>query len=242
MVRGVFQAPVHGQDGAARGLNRVHYETIATGLRGLGLIARGGFHPEAADGVPGNPVVLVMIGNAGPAMWPVFARERTPGPDAMNRWSRRHIDAVAAQLGARALYPFDGPPWYPFQRWAQRAEPVFPSPIGMLIHAEHGLWHAYRGALAFDCAIEGLPEQGDVTSPCESCADKPCLSTCPVAAFDGRAYDVPTCAAHLRRPEGADCLDLGCRARRACPVGRDAIYLPEQAAFHMAAFLGSREP
>ncbi len=220
----------------------MHYATIAARLTGLGLIARGGFHPEAADGVPGDPAVLVMIGNAGPGMWPVFAREREAGSDPMNRWSRRHIDAVAAELGARALYPFDGPPWYPFQRWAQRAEPVFPSPIGMLIHPEHGLWHAYRGALAFDHAVDGLPERPAVPSPCESCADKPCLTTCPVGAFDGKAYDVPACAAHLRRPEGADCLDLGCRARRACPVGRAATYLPEQAAFHMAAFLGAREP
>ena len=220
----------------------MHYETIAARLAPLGLIARGGFQPEAADGVPGDPAVLVMIGNAGPAMWPVFGAQRTPGPDAMNRWSRQAIDAVAAELGAAALYPFDGPPWYPFQRWAQRAEPVFPSPIGMLIHPEHGLWHAYRGALAFDAAVEGLPDPGGVASPCESCADKPCLTTCPVGAFDGKAYDVPACAGHLRRPEGADCLDLGCRARRACPVGREATYLPAQAAYHMAAFLGAREP
>lgn len=220
----------------------MRYATIAARLEPLGLIARGGFRPSPADGVPGDPAVLVMIGNAGPAMWPVFARERTPGGDPMNRWSRERVDAVAAELGADALYPFDGPPWYPFQRWAQRAEPVFPSPIGMLIHPEHGLWHAYRGALAFDREIEGLPERGEVASPCESCADKPCLTTCPVGAFDGRGYDVPACAGHLRRAEGADCLGLGCRARRACPVGRQATYLPQQAAFHMAAFLGAREP
>jgi len=220
----------------------MHYDTIAARLDRLGLLVRGGFHPEAADGVPGAPAVVVMIGNAGPAMWPVFMDQRTPGADAMNRWSRQNIDAVAAELGAVALYPFDGPPWYPFQRWAQRAEPVFPSPIGMLIHPEHGLWHAYRGALAFDRDVAGLPEAGGVARPCDSCADKPCLTTCPVGAFDGTAYDVPACAGHLRRPEGADCLDLGCRARRACPVGRDATYLPAQAAFHMAAFLGSREP
>src|SRR5690606_16718138 len=125
-------------------------------------------------------------------------------------------------------------------RWAQRAEPVFPSPVGMLIHPEHGLWHAYRCAFAFAGELEGVPERRAVSSPCESCAEKPCLSTCPVGAFDGSAYDVPACAGHLRRPEGADCMGLGCRARRACPVGRAATYLPEQAAFHMAAFLEAR--
>ena len=30
-----------------------------------------------------------------------------------------------------------------------RAEAVAPSPLGILIHPDYGLWHAYRGALAF---------------------------------------------------------------------------------------------
>jgi len=217
-----------------------HHDEIADALRPHGLIARGGFRPGPQDGVPGDPLVLVLVGNAGPAMWPPFQAAREAGPDAMNRWSRHVVDRVAAAFGARALYPFDGPPWLPFQRWAQRAEPVFPSPIGMLIHPAHGLWHAYRGALAFETEIEGLPERAAVESPCESCTDRPCLTTCPVGAFSPAGYDVPACASHLRRPEGADCMELGCRARRACPVGRAATYLPEQAAFHMAAFLGAR--
>lgn len=181
-----------------------------------------------------------MVGNAGPAMWQAFARERPAGADAMNRWTRQVVDRVAAALGARALYPFDGPPWHPFQRWAQRAEAVFPSPVGMLVHPRFGLWHAYRAALAFDAAVDGLPPREATGSPCASCAGRPCLTTCPVAAFDGEGYDVPACAAHLERAEGADCVDLGCRARRACPVGRDRTYLPEQARFHMEAFLDAR--
>ncbi len=217
----------------------MRYEAIAGRLARHGLIARGGFRPLAGDGVPGDAAVVVMVGNAGAAMWRRFAAESDGGRDAMNRWSRRVIDRVAVELGATALYPFDGPPWLPFQRWAQRAEAVFPSPVGMLIHPEHGLWHAYRGALAFTAEVEGLPEAAGAASPCESCADKPCLTTCPVGAFGGDGYDVPACAAHLKAPQGADCMTLGCRARRACPVGRQATYLPEQAAFHMAAFLGA---
>lgn len=217
------------------------YGTIAEALRPLGLIARGGFEPVADDGVPGTPSCVVMVGNAGPQVWPVFEAVRIDGPNPMNRWTRAVLDDVAQRLGATPHYPFSGPPWLPFQRWAQRAEAVFPSPIGMLIHHDHGLWHAYRGALAFDHAIDGLPARDARPSPCESCADKPCLTTCPVAAFDGERYDVDVCAGHLRRAEGADCLDLGCRARRACPVGRDAVYLPAQARFHMDAFLGARD-
>ena len=117
-------------------------------------------------------------------------------PDPLNRWSQRLIDDLAARFGALGLYPFGGPPHWPFQRWAQRAESVWPSPIGMLIHPDHGLWHAYRGALAFAEPID-LPDRVDRPSPCEGCTDKPCLTTCPVGAFTTAGYDVPACAAHI---------------------------------------------
>ena len=217
----------------------MHYETIRSALDPHGLLVRGGFVPLPEDGLSEGLACVVMVGNAGPAMWQVFDQARREEPDAMNRWTRRILDPVGAELGAQVVYPFDGPPWFPFQRWAQRAEPVFPSPIGMLIHPEHGLWHAYRGVLVFQEPVEGLPKRADVASPCESCADKPCLTTCPVNAFGPDGYDVPVCADHLRKVEGADCLELGCRARRACPVGSDVSYLPQQAEFHMQAFLGS---
>ena len=44
-----------------------------------------------------------------------------------------------------ALFPFSCPPFLPFLRWAERAEVVFPSPSGPLIHPVYGLWHTYRG-------------------------------------------------------------------------------------------------
>ena len=218
----------------------VSYDDIVRALAPHGLIARGGFRPETGDGLPESTIVAVMVGNVGPDLWRVFAADRRDEPDAMDRWTRRTLDAIAGRVGASARYPFEGPPWLPFQRWARRCEAVHPSPIGMSIHPEHGLWHAYRGVLAFRTEVSGAPARSDAANPCESCADRPCLAACPVGAFAPGAYDVPVCANHLRSAEGADCMALGCRARRACPVGRHDTYLPEQAAFHMEAFLASR--
>ena len=148
---------------------------------------------------------------------------------------------MAGALSARALYPFEGPPYHPFQRWALRTGGVHVSPIGPLIDPEFGLWHAYRGALAFDERLE-VPDPGGRPSPCESCAEKPCLGACPAGAFtpsgEGMAeYDIPACVAHISSTDGEDCLGGGCLARRACPVGRDAPYGPDQARFHMERFL-----
>ena len=110
----------------------------------------------------------------------------------------------------------------------------------MLIHPVYGLWHAYRGALAFGERVP-VPAAETGTYPCDACPDKPCLTTCPVAAFGPQGYRVAACARHIETPEGADCMTLACRARRACPVGRAFVYDPPQAAFHMAAFRAARQ-
>lgn len=206
-----------------------------------GLIARGGLHPEPSDGVPaaaGRPTgTLVLVGNAGPALWRRFrqAPEAADGrPHPMDRWTRRVVEATAADLGATALYPFGGPPWWPFQRWALRCEPVAPSPLGMLVHPTWGLWHAYRAALYLPERLD-LPERSDIPSPCASCAERPCLEACPVGAFTDGGYDVAACRTHLGADAGAPCLTRGCLARRACPVGGPA-WAPEQAEHHMRAF------
>ena len=169
------------------------FAAVTAAVAAVGLTVRGGFHPTPEDRVPeaGDGAAcrtLVLIGNVGPAMWTAFARARQAEPDVQNApeplesWVTGVIDALGKDLDARSFYPFGVPPYQPFQRWAQRAEAVFLSPIGILIHPDYGLWHAYRGALAFADRIE-LPSSDERPSPCESCADKPCLSSCPVSAF-----------------------------------------------------------
>ena len=148
------------------------------------------------------------------------------------------VGAIAAKAGARALFPFEGPPYHPFQRWAQRAEAVFGSPLGLLVHRDYGLWHAYRAALLLPDALSLERDEGD--SPCLTCVGQPCLTACPVGAFSGEGYDVGACAAHLSTGEGKACLEGGCRARGACPLGGRYIYRQDHLAFHMAAFKRSR--
>ena len=182
---------------------------------------------------------LVMLGFTGKE-WPTFTESPEYGdgkPHPLDRWSYRVVNELARQIGAKPYFPFTAP-LMPFIRWAQKAEPVHPSEIGMMIHPEFGLWRAWRGALAFD-RIMDLPPRDDAPSPCETCAEKPCLSACPVNAMrGGGSYDVATCITHIRTDAGKDCMSGGCLARRACPVGKSYQYAPEQAAFHMRSFRG----
>jgi hypothetical protein len=179
-----------------------------------------------------------MVGNAGGAMWEAFAPHIDGSPDPLNRWTKRVIEPIAKEFGARALYPF-GEPHRPFQRWTLRADSAYQSPLGILIHPEYGLWHALRAALLFAEKLP-LPPRSDAPSPCASCVGRPCLTACPVGAFTGSSYDVDLCAGHLRPPADgaatADCHTIGCHARNACPVGRQWRYPEAQIRFHMAAF------
>ena len=216
-------------------------------LHPYGLAIGGGFHPTAADGVPAmadgrQTETLYLVANLGVAMWPAFSQSPEFGdgtPHPLDRWTRRVLRRVAEDAGAAALFPFGGPPWLPFQRWAMRGGSVTSSPLGILIHPEYGLWHAYRGAIAFDRPLP-VPVPDPRPRPCDSCLDRPCLSACPVNAFRPEGYDVASCRTHVASAAGGRCRDGGCLARRACPVGREHAYPPAQMAFHMKAFLAGR--
>ncbi|WP_413992838.1 ferredoxin [Labrys okinawensis] len=209
----------------------------------LGLALRGAFHCEPGDGVPagrdGDGIkTLVLLGWIGGRQWPSFARSREAGdgaPHPLDRWSKRIVDALATDFDASPFYPFGGPPYLPFQRWAERGDDVFASPLGIYVHPDHGLWHSYRGALGFRERLE-LPERVARAHPCETCEAKPCLSACPVSAFNPGHYDVDRCAAHVKSVKGVTCFTGGCLARRACWVAPDLAYGVDEAGFYMRAF------
>ena len=214
----------------------VAYADIESAFRGPGLIVRGGFE-TAVDEDPASKTI-VLIGNAGPDMWGKFAASIPTGRNPLDTWTKNLVSPRAEELGADTAFPNDRP-YRPFQRWAMRTEPVIPSPLGILIHREFGLWHAYRAALMFDGPVPGIPAWSSITSPCESCTDKPCLTACPVGAFSTAGYDVLECVKYLARTESRPCHDGGCQARMACPVATEWQYDPNQRAFHAAAFFRS---
>src|SRR5262249_42217658 len=114
---------------------------------GGGTPPPGGAAPRGPGGAP--PGAPARLGVAWGGRGPGSAERAAGGADPLDRWSRRVVGGLAAELGAAALYPFGGPPWLPFQRWAKKAEPLHSSPLSVLIHPDWGLWHSYRGALVF---------------------------------------------------------------------------------------------
>jgi ferredoxin len=221
----------------------VLYAEVAAAVRATGMRARGGFVPSSDDRVPVQPGgaatrCVVVIGNIGGEMWPAFRAGERDVRDPLDDWTRRQLRPIADRLGAGFVHPSDEP-FQPFQRWAQRADDVWQSPIGLLIHPDHGLWHAYRGAFLFPFELDGLPPVGQRSSPCLTCAGQPCLSTCPVGAFTLEGYDAEACRGHVHSRAEPVCAEHGCAARLACPVGTGDRYESDQMQFHMRAFAGT---
>lgn len=213
-----------------------------------GLRLRGGWVPGPGDALPLLPhgqqaAVLWLVGVIGSDMWPAFKASpffQDGQPDPLDRWSQAIGSDLAQRWGGRALFPFEGPPYHPFQQWAQRAEPLQTSPLLLQIHPQYGLWHAYRFALALPTLHAGdlplAPVRSAPADLCLRCDGQPCLSACPVQAYDGHGFRLDACAAHLHTEAGTHCMQSGCLARHACPQGASQRYTPEHAAFHMRAF------
>lgn len=220
-------------------------DTLITLAHKSHVVFRGGFAvtqadkvPEHSDGEAAN--TLLLFGQAGQELWPSFSQspEYNDGePHPMDRWSERVGRNIADSLNGQLLLPFGGPEHHPFLSWAIKAESLTSSRLGMLMHPVHGLWHAYRFAISLKESVSDLGEPPEPKDVCASCADEPCLSSCPVNAFDGKTYDVQACAAHLRGHPGGQCLMQGCMARDACPEGLPSRYASEQRKFHMKQFM-----
>ena len=193
----------------------------------------GAFHPEPKDDAPAGCQTLVLLGPHEPGFWDVLTASPEWGAaDPVDRWSARVIGALADALGATALFPFGGPPYQPFIRWALRSGAAWQSPVTILVHDRAGLMVSYRGALAFPKRIELPPPP---LKPCDTC-EKPCLTACPVGALTRQGYDVAACHAYLDTPEGQDCMRRGCAVRRACPVSQTYGRMEDQSAYHMSVF------
>ena len=203
-------------------------ESVLSAVERSGLVPRGAMRVEDAEriGALADVSTIVLIGMAGRSGWDAFAAsaEAHDGLDhPLDRFSRRVIGTLAQNLGAAALYPFGGPPYWPFQRWARRCEPVDPVAARPTSFTRAT---ASMALLSGGARVRAIARRSGAgrrrRAPAQTRAPR---SRASAPARSGRLSSAATmfagCAAHLKSRAGADCMDRGCLARRACPVGAE---------------------
>ncbi|GAB2186823.1 hypothetical protein [Roseibium sp. LAB1] len=214
-------------------------------LAAAGFLLLGGFAPDGTVAVPslanGKEVrSLLLIGSTGPSIWPRLTQSpeyESGQPDSLDRYTRRSLLDLAEASGYEPVFPFEGPPYYPFQQWAMKCGGFSQSPLGVLAHRTYGPWTGFRAAFLSNKPLWAETSDG-LPGPCEACKDKPCIAACPADALSlETGYDVPACRTHLLEDEMQACW-TGCLARLACPVGKEHRQAPDNARFHMKSFIG----
>ncbi|MCO6452725.1 MAG: hypothetical protein J5I90_18225 [Caldilineales bacterium] len=175
---------------------------------------------------------LVLIGHGGRRLWQALQETGMARDDPIDHYS---VD-LAGQF--MRDYLGDAPTFWlypgtevviPLQRLGEAAGWCYSSPLGSGISPVYGVWFAYRAAFLLDADLPEMRQQ-PAPSPCNACADKPCITVCPVDAVQMSGLDVETCARHRIRPQ-SPCADR-CLARMACPYFPEHRYTLPQIQYH----------
>ena len=199
---------------------------------------------------------LVLLGNGGRTFWRALTADRAATKRAPTEHPAEHpVDTFSLHLAREfvvhcggnpddprsmeVLYP--APVEQPFplslQALGEFVHWVHPSPLGLGIHPEFGLWNAYRAAFLTDLPLP-VTVAAPHASPCSACQEKPCVTTCPAAAVDPEVgLDLWGCS-HFRLTPDSPCTER-CLARLACPVGADQRYHADQIAYHYSHSLAT---
>jgi hypothetical protein len=175
---------------------------------------------------------LLLLGSTGPALWDAMsAADWLSRPDPVDSWCATRLSELRASLPMRGVFVFPSRTPVDVLALGRAAGWAHPTPLGLGMHPEHGLWVGYRGALLLDVAV---PEAGVRTEvpPCESCEGTPCVGAWLGAAVEPGGLQIAAC--FEQRLTDTPCAQ-SCASRRACPVGVASQYGESQVAHHQGS-------
>ena len=176
---------------------------------------------------------LVLLGMAGSALWHFLKASNRVGDDRFDRFSTEASLEVSrlfwGDQSPRIIYP--GDTLIPLQQLGRSLGWGAPSPLGLDIHPQYGPWFAYRAAFLTRSRLPATTASRINASPCDSCAEKPCILNCPVSALRSDALpNLNACVS--RRIEDQTGCGLLCQSRLSCPVGREWRYSEAHLNYH----------
>lgn len=182
---------------------------------------------------------IILIGHGGKALWSALSMKAGRETDPIDRHSREAAVRFAEQVLVPSQYQLIYPGQEPvaLQQMGALAGWHNPSPLGLGINPDWGLWYAYRAALLTDAPLPEIAEP-QANSPCHHCEERSCLSACPAQALAvGEPIDMARCGCYRLAPDSA-CADR-CLARIECPVAPEHRYTLEQIQYHYRLSLES---
>ena len=184
-------------------------------------------------GVPlGDYTHLLLTGHGGRLFWQKLQAVGMETADPVDTFSTQlTIQFITDYLGNPPhllLYPF-GDYLVPLTQLGEWVGWSHPSPIGQGISEQFGVWFAYRTAVLLNGNFPTTPRI-QTTSPCQSCAEKPCITACPVGAAQEDTFHITPCV-NFRLSDHSPCADR-CLARLACPVAPEHRYTLSQIQYH----------
>ncbi len=192
------------------------------------------------DGLPLSDYhFLVLTGHGGQRLWQALQEQRMETADPIDNYSsnltKQFIRDYLDDASVYWLYP-NSPHLVPLQQLGETAGWSHPSPLGSGISPIYGVWFAYRTAFLTNAPLS-QKTNAPGPLPCDSCEDKPCISTCPVDAVQIDEFRINNCVNYRLQP-GSPCADR-CLARMACPYFPQHQYTLEQIQYHYRQSLGS---
>lgn len=186
-------------------------------------------------GIPDNSESLLLIGSAGAELWDKMPDSFLVRENPIDEYSHQSVvEILQRELPAEdwsILFPAlsVSDPLPSLQKLGEIAGWHNPSPLGLGINHQFGLWFAYRAVVSVARPLT-VSVQAERTSPCLSCVEKPCVSGCPASAIAfGRHPDLQSCVGY-RAEIGSPCADT-CLSRLSCPVAAQWQYSQEQLSY-----------
>ncbi|MFA6238564.1 MAG: hypothetical protein WC635_14615 [Bacteriovorax sp.] len=171
---------------------------------------------------------LYLFASGGRDLWNRLTHPLNESEHPIDHFSISQIKKMDPK--ARILFPHEE--WnVPLQRLGRLLNISRPSPLGMDISNEYGLWFAFRGVFLSKQKFK-TEKYKLFKSPCESCADKPCISACPGSALNPAGdFKIAKCADY-RLSRDSKCAQT-CLSRMICPYKAEHQYSEEQIHYHM---------